>query len=211
MAIDDGTKERLSALMDGALSAEEARFLLRRIEREPELKRLWSSWHRIRAWVGEGGAAPMGEDFADRIMERIDREDAPQPTAVSAGRGWRAVLGVAVAASVAWLALVGVEPQVTEHAPMTASNGSPATRLRWPDGGLPAQTAALGPAAAPGPLVLVRPADLDAELERYLYWHAQAGYGQGGDPVLPLVHGLAWSTPSVASMTPATEVQGTRP
>lgn len=210
MAIDDGTKERLSALMDGVLPAEEARFLLRRIEREPELKRLWSSWHRIRACVGEGGAAPLSEDFADRVMECLDREAVPQSTVAPGGRGWRAVLGVAVAAGVAWLALVGLEPPVAERPPVAAANPGPATHLRLPDGGLPAQPAALGPVAAPHPPMSVRPVDVDAELEPYLYWHAQAALDLGGDPVLPLVHGLAWSTRAPSAMTPATENEGTR-
>jgi len=50
--MDPTSREDLSALMDDELGAEPARFLLRRMEHEPELAQVWSRWHLIRACLG---------------------------------------------------------------------------------------------------------------------------------------------------------------
>jgi len=89
--MDPTSLDHLSALMDGELGAEPARFLLRRMEHEPELARTWSRWHLIRACLnGErsaaqadpvrlASAATHDEDaFSTRVLRAVQaRPQAP--------------------------------------------------------------------------------------------------------------------------------------
>lgn len=112
------SREHLSALMDGELGTEPARFLLRRMEREPELARAWSRWHLIRACMAERvpasphadplRVAAAGDDaFVARVLAAALAQ--PQPR-----RHWaRYVGGGAIAASVAAAALMFAVPQST--------------------------------------------------------------------------------------------------
>lgn len=105
--MDPTSREDLSALMDGELAAEPTRFLLRRLDHDPELSATWSRWHLIRACLSADSArmsAPRADrDFAARIAAVIHAERAtPQPR-----RHWaRYVGGGAIAASVAVAALM---------------------------------------------------------------------------------------------------------
>lgn len=114
--MDPTSREDLSALMDGELGAEPARFLLRRMEHEPELARAWSRWHLIRACLGgEAKAGPVrlagakDEDiFAARVLQAVQAQ--PQ----RARHRWARYLGGgAIAASVAAAALILSVPQTT--------------------------------------------------------------------------------------------------
>lgn len=112
------SREHLSALMDGELGAEPARFLLRRMEREPELARAWSRWHLIRACMAERvpvspHADPLRIDAVDDdafvARVRVAVRAQPQPR-----RHWaRYIGGGAIAASVAAAALMFAVPQST--------------------------------------------------------------------------------------------------
>jgi len=118
--MDPTSLDHLSALMDGELGAEPARFLLRRMEHEPELSRTWSRWHLIRACLnGErsaaqadpvrlASAATHDEDaFSTRVLRAVQAR--PQ-----ARRRWARYLGGgAIAASVAAAALILSVPQST--------------------------------------------------------------------------------------------------
>jgi hypothetical protein len=101
---DDTTCEQLSAWMDGELSPEEARFLERRLQNDPELRAKWERLqlassclrgHRVLAMPG----------LADRVVASLD---AAPPQASR-----RPLLGWAIAASVAALAIAFVPRMVT--------------------------------------------------------------------------------------------------
>ncbi|HXS73894.1 MAG TPA: sigma-E factor negative regulatory protein [Rhodanobacteraceae bacterium] len=119
--MNPNSREHLSALMDGELEGEPARFLLRRMEHEPELARAWSRWHLIRACLAgsQGNAAHTDaagivaaalkddEAFAARVMQAVVQA-RPQ-----ARRHWaRYIGGGAIAASVAAAALILAVPQM---------------------------------------------------------------------------------------------------
>ena len=119
--MDPTSREDLSALMDDELGAEPARFLLRRMEHEPELARAWSRWHLIRACLGgarddahadpvrRANAGSKDEDvFAACVLQAVQAR--PQ----HARRHWARYLGGgAIAASVAAAALILSVPQTT--------------------------------------------------------------------------------------------------
>jgi len=107
----DAIKMQLSAFVDGELSSDESELLIRRIGRDPELRALVAQYQSIgRAMRAESEPAGIGE-LLDRVRADID-ESAVKPTPVSPSAAtptWRRPLaGLAVAASVAVVALLGM-------------------------------------------------------------------------------------------------------
>lgn len=148
------SREDLSALMDGELAAEPTRFLLRRLDHDPELSATWSRWHLVRACLSADSArmsAPRADDdFAARIAAAIEAEQAPQVR-----RHWaRYVGGGAIAASVAVAALMLNAPSRTD----TASALIAQQRLSVPNSAAATSLAAAAPAAnaATPPWLLAR-------------------------------------------------------
>ena len=111
-------REQLSAMMDGALSADEARFLLRRMEHDDELADCWERWQftgdAMRGIAGRALPADFSRRVGRAIADDIALADAveAQTLAVAATPGTRPPLlrwggGAALAASVALAALIG--------------------------------------------------------------------------------------------------------
>lgn len=105
--MDPSSREDLSALMDGELAAEPTRFLLRRLEHDPELGAAWSRWHLIRACLASDAsrmsAPKRDDDFAARVSGALAADTGRR----SRERHWvRYVGGGAIAASVAVAALM---------------------------------------------------------------------------------------------------------
>jgi sigma-E factor negative regulatory protein RseA len=99
-------KEHLSALMDGELSRDETRFLLRRLEADAQLATSWSSYQIISQVMQKRFAAPMRANFAEAVMVSIAAEK------VQTGRNGllRWAGGGAIAAAVAVFALTATRP-----------------------------------------------------------------------------------------------------
>ena len=126
--MDPTSRENLSALMDGELAAEPTRFLLRRLEHDPELSATWSRWHLIRACLASDSArmsAPKRDsDFAARVATAVQVEAAPQVRQ----RHWaRYMGGGAIAAGVAVAALMLNAPGPRGDAPAPVAQSRPAT------------------------------------------------------------------------------------
>ncbi|PZN32006.1 MAG: hypothetical protein DIU71_08570 [Proteobacteria bacterium] len=104
----DSVKEQLSACLDGELPAEQFELLLKRLERDPQLRHSMGRY----ALIGEAlrAARPVcaSSGFATRVADAL-REEAPlaarRPATAWAQRWLRPVAGMAVAASVAALAI----------------------------------------------------------------------------------------------------------
>ncbi|AWH22323.1 MULTISPECIES: sigma-E factor negative regulatory protein [Stenotrophomonas] len=139
--LDQRHREQLSALVDGELGADEARFLLRRMEHDPELAGCQERWQLL-GDVMRGQAsllAPAG--FSERVAAAIAAEPAPvaEPRRQVRRTGWRAWGGgAALAASVAAVALFMGGEKLQPPAPGEA----PAPQVV-------ASQAELAPAAAP--------------------------------------------------------------
>lgn len=107
--MDTGNRADLSALMDGELAAEPTRFLLRRLDHDPELAATWSRWHLIRACLAsDASQAPValaGDGFAARVAAAIAADEAHEPPRRTL-RWARYVGGGALAAGVAVAALM---------------------------------------------------------------------------------------------------------
>lgn len=106
--IDEHNRQQLSALVDGELGSDPARFLLRRLEHDPELQACQERWSLLGDVLRGQAVAPAPADFAARVSAAVASEPEPQaaPRRAVTRDGWRAWGGgAALAASVAVVAL----------------------------------------------------------------------------------------------------------
>jgi negative regulator of sigma E activity len=111
----DFHREQLSAMMDGALSADQTKFLLRRMQHDDALADCWERWQFLGdALRGQAGRA-LPADFSRRvgraIADDLDTDLVIQQKTVAAAHGnarrLRWAGGAALVASVALAALIG--------------------------------------------------------------------------------------------------------
>jgi negative regulator of sigma E activity len=140
----DPIHEQLSAFLDGELSAAESELLLKRVERDPDLK------VRLERYVLAGEALRAtavqtrpSRDFSARIAASIDRESVPG-RARHVAQWLKPVAGGAIAAGVAAVALVSF--QVT---PLLTAQES----TRGVDAAVTAQTTAPAPQGLVGQMI----------------------------------------------------------
>lgn len=122
--IDNHYFQQLSALVDGDLAPDQARFLLRRMQHDTELSGCLERWQLCGDVLRGQARAPAPAGFADRIAVAIAAESL-QPAARAAPSRSRGNLakwgGGALAASVAAIALFMVRQQVPEEIPAQAA------------------------------------------------------------------------------------------
>jgi len=115
-------RQQLSALVDGELAADEARFMLRRLEHDSELSACQERWQVLGDVMRGQACAPAPLDFSARVRQAMDA-DAQQngpvfvaPAAPGKSRsGWRRWGGgAALAASVAAVALFMAREQLPQ-------------------------------------------------------------------------------------------------
>jgi len=104
----DTQRENLSAGMDGALSKEELRFLLRRLDHDTALQNAWSRYHVARDGLRRQLPLQASPDFASRVMQAIEQESVVVQGKRRHWLHWSA--GGAIAASVAVAALMIAQP-----------------------------------------------------------------------------------------------------
>lgn len=153
--IDNHYFQQLSALMDGDLPPDQARFLLRRMQHDSELTGCWERWQLCGDALRGQAQAPAPAGFADRISAAIAAEPAPSASNANSSRvrsnlaKWG---GGALAASVAAIALFMVRQQVPDEAPSQAApavaSQSPVTDSSAPSPEPALQTAATVTAAS---------------------------------------------------------------
>ncbi len=159
-------REHLSAGIDGELSHEELRFLLRRLDHDGELRRTWVSYHVARDGLRKQ-LPPLAEaGFVSRVMLAIEQESAV--AAVPRHHRWlRWSAGGAIAAGVAAAALMIAQPtgDAERHAAPLTAQAAP---------GMPVRSA---PLAAPQPEVAVVPPWLSGKAPGLLSQRASATRG----------------------------------
>lgn len=128
------SREQLSALMDGALPADQTRFLLRRLQHDASLAGSWERW-RLTGEVMRGlaPAQRLPADFASRVSAALhgDVVAAPVPRNARTPAWLRWGGGAAMAASLAVVALMARQPagEAPSAAAQVASVAAPATQL----------------------------------------------------------------------------------
>lgn len=113
-------RQQLSALVDGELAADEARFMLRRLEHDSELSACQERWQVLGDVMRGQACAPAPLDFSARVRQAVDADarqngpvlaaPAPQRAARTGWRRWGG--GAALAASVAAVALFMAREQL---------------------------------------------------------------------------------------------------
>lgn len=101
-------KEDLSALVDAELNGLDERRVLQALKGDAELRGAWERYHLIKSAVTRqlGVLAPPG--LPERVLARLD-PDANAAGAASALRFWPLAGGFAAAASLAAVALLGLQ------------------------------------------------------------------------------------------------------
>lgn len=116
--------EQISAFVDGELQEHETELLLKRLEREPELRAALVRYSTMGASLREGTRLGVTRSFAVRVSTAIAASGAaPAPAPLRKGldsRWLRAIAGLGVAATVAAVAILGVQ-QLQAPLPGTAT------------------------------------------------------------------------------------------
>lgn len=128
-------RQQLSALIDGELSADETRFLLRRLEHDEELSGCHERWQLCGDILRGAACVPAPVDFAARVQAAVAAEPVPVQAGGPRGRsGWRWGGGAAIAASVAALALFMARERLPDNTAVEAGVPVVATSAQVPAG-----------------------------------------------------------------------------
>jgi len=189
--MNDSIREQLSALSDGELASDSARFLLKRLDHDPELGETWERYHQVRDCLRrQQRLAPP--DFAASVMAAIEADAQPgqqrHPGAGRRGRFMQWFGGGAIAAAVAVVALMAVRPGETPTVP-GATQGNLANVAS-------VTTADLAPAWRLSPVsdrqsIVVSALPSAGELDSYFMQHAEGSASSGQMGVLPYVQTVA--------------------
>ena len=106
--------EHLSSLMDGELSRETGLFLTRRLSSDEEMCDTWERYHLIRDCIRQPGSKLAVTGLCVKVSASLDAEEAPTISTWSNNRWLKPVSGLAIAASVALMAIVVTAPQSGE-------------------------------------------------------------------------------------------------
>jgi sigma-E factor negative regulatory protein RseA len=105
--MSDQSKQHISQLMDGELSRDCSRFLLKRMHHDGDFRQSWNHYHLLRSAVQQDGQAPLMHNLGSRVVERLQSGSEVVSEPSSPNRGWiKAMTGSAIAASVALLAVM---------------------------------------------------------------------------------------------------------
>jgi negative regulator of sigma E activity len=144
-------RQQMSALMDGELAPDQARFLMRRMREDDALNDTWERWQLCGDVLRGRAQAPAPQGFAERVAAAI-AEQSVQPAANQEFRSNGSRLlrwgGGAIAASVALVALFMAGQQTR---PSTAT--APSAELA---------SSAPGPATPSAPAAPIAPAQTPA-------------------------------------------------
>jgi sigma-E factor negative regulatory protein RseA len=166
-------QEQLSALVDDELPAAEHALLLERLARDASLRECLGRYQLVRDVLNNRVAMPVDDRFVHRVMAAIDTEPAYHAQAGAWRRFAKPVAGMAVAASVALvavMALQNLDPDAAAPVPRIASATVPRT------GVVPVQE-----------VWERQPVPVGSRLNGYLVQHNEYAASSGVQGVLPYV------------------------
>ena len=133
--VDLHYRQQLSALMDGALAPDEARFLLRRLQHDGELSECWERWQLAGEAMRGRAVAMLPAGFAARVAEAIAEAPVASKLQTQPQTHWARWGGsVALAASVAVVALLATRqaPNAPEQPAAAIVAATPAPKTESP-------------------------------------------------------------------------------
>ncbi len=125
MTMNDAIRMQISAFVDGELPDNEADLLLRRMGQDADLRRQVAEFLEVGRVMRGEASVPGTERLRERIAAELDEKplaDAGTVDVAKPGKALRPWFGVAVAASVALVALFGLQlrPGVDNTVPVDA-------------------------------------------------------------------------------------------
>jgi len=105
--MSDSLNEQVSACVDSELEPAESGLLLRRLSTDAELRKRWARYHLISDSLKNNLPQQLPMNLAERVTQVIADEPTPQRL-FSPQRLFKPIAGLAIAASVAALAVLGV-------------------------------------------------------------------------------------------------------
>jgi sigma-E factor negative regulatory protein RseA len=103
--------EHLSSLMDGELSRESGLFLTRRLASDEHMCDKWERYHLIRDCIRQPGSKKVVTGLCLDLKDKLESEGRPAVSPWINQRWLKPVSGLAIAASVALVAIVATAPQ----------------------------------------------------------------------------------------------------
>ena len=103
--------EHLSSLMDGEVAKDSGMFLTRRLSSDEQLCETWERYHLIRDCIRQPGGKQLVTGLSQKMNRKLDAEDAPDVSVWRKQPWLKPVSGLAIAASVALMAVVVATPQ----------------------------------------------------------------------------------------------------
>ncbi|MGB5259466.1 MAG: sigma-E factor negative regulatory protein [Gammaproteobacteria bacterium] len=174
----DTLNEQISALVDDELDVAEQGLLLRQLARDESLLRQFARYQLVSDALQDNLPERIDPDFHVRIQTALQGEAAPHaaPAGTHLGRLAKPLAGLAVAASVAVVAVLSlqsVRDTTSQSAPVVASAPAPADYIR-------------AEGQSPTAISATPTRDLDA----YLVNHNEFAANQGMRGMLPYVRFL---------------------
>lgn len=163
-------REQISAFLDGELPDSETELLLKRLSRDEELRAIFGRFAFAGDVMRQPGCTLRSRSLVAGVNRCIDGEPQAMPQTMAVARvrrWWRPVVGAAVAAGVAVVAVVSVE----RHSSMPLA---PSTAARVPMAALHSS----GPAPVPAPRLASVPAVKSGGLHEALSYTVPAVSGE---------------------------------
>lgn len=181
LEMSNESREHLSCLMDGEISRDTGRFLVRRLGADQELCATWARYHLVRDCLRHQEGGLIGTGLSGKVREAIEDDAAPRPVRKRNPAWLKPVAGLAVAASVALLAIVAISPGTQNFVPA----GDPAAA----DGVAESFTSpqALAPQPVSQQVNLSGQSPGNNRMDAYLLRHYQATGSTGGKGFVTLV------------------------
>ena len=152
--------ESISALIDGEADDLALRRLIQETATDAALAEKWGRYHLARDLIHSRGR-PLSSDFSKRVAAAIDAETVPQPVDVTGKKLLQPLVKFAVAATVAVVSVITLQPGLNEPE-LPAANLSAAETSRQSDAETPGQVVLAGSESA------ISPAPVDPDAQRRL-------------------------------------------
>lgn len=183
--------EHLSSLMDGELSRETGLFLTRRLASDDEMCETWERYHLIRDCIRQPGSKQVVTGLSVKLIEA---EQAHGQSSWRQSSWLKPVSGLAIAASVALMAIVVTMPQQSS---LPAASGETALSTPANQPFVSPNTLAVSPQTQAASFSVSQQNTSNNQLNAYLLRHNQMARTAGRQGFVSFVPIVA--TPAIAS------------
>lgn len=122
--MSDKSNEQISNLMDGELEVNASKFLLKRMASDDSLSQKWDKYHLIKSCLQKEKQEPLMVDVASRVTAQLIKDsnsvNSPlnievKPKASRLHKWLKPVMGLGIAASVAFMSVLMIQNQGVEN------------------------------------------------------------------------------------------------